>query len=167
MSLYYFDASALVKYYIREPGSTWVRGLIDAHMADSSNRANTVFISEASITECAAAFAILYRTQRLGKRAQDGAFRALMRDITRGEMKIVPVITIDFQFAAHLTQSHPLKAYDAVQLAVAVRHSQALATHHLSIIFVGGDKTLLEAALAEGLVTNNPFDHIMLQDTPP
>ena len=30
MIAYYFDASALVKYYILEPGSTWVRALINA-----------------------------------------------------------------------------------------------------------------------------------------
>jgi predicted nucleic acid-binding protein len=29
MALYYLDASALVKYYVTEPGSTWVRQMID------------------------------------------------------------------------------------------------------------------------------------------
>jgi predicted nucleic acid-binding protein len=29
MAFYYFDASALVKYYVTEPGSTWVRQVID------------------------------------------------------------------------------------------------------------------------------------------
>jgi hypothetical protein len=30
MILHYFDASALVKYYVTEPGGTWVRQIIDA-----------------------------------------------------------------------------------------------------------------------------------------
>jgi predicted nucleic acid-binding protein len=30
MSAYYFDSSALVKYYAQEVGTKWVRGLIDA-----------------------------------------------------------------------------------------------------------------------------------------
>ena len=30
MGAYYFDSSALVKYYAQETGTNWVRGLIDA-----------------------------------------------------------------------------------------------------------------------------------------
>ena len=89
MALYYLDASALVKHYILEPGSTWVRKLVN-----------------------------------------------------------------------------PLKAYDAVQLAVALRHSRALARHQLSLTFVTGDDALLTAARAESLLTDNPFDHVVPQDTP-
>ena len=68
--------------------------------------------------------------------------------------------------AADLTQRHPLKAYDAVQLAVALRQNRALATVRQSLIFVSGDKTLLTAAKAEGLAIDNPFDHVSPQDTP-
>jgi hypothetical protein len=32
--------------------------------------------------------------------------------------------------------------------------------------FVSGDKTLLTAAQAEGLLTDNPFDHVSPSDTP-
>lgn len=70
------------------------------------------------------------------------------------------------EYAADLTQKHPLKAYDAVQLAVALRHSQALAVYNLPLTFVSGDNTLLNAAQAEGLPTDNPFDHISPHDTP-
>ena len=166
MSLYYFDASALVKYYVREPGSMWIRGLVDAQATDGVNRLNTIFISEASITESAAAFAALHRTQRISQRTQDRAFRLLIKDIASGLLSTVPVITADFQLAAYLTQRHPLKAYDAVQLAVALRHNRALAAYRLSATFIGGDKTLQDAAQAEGLVADNPFDHAMPHDTP-
>ena len=71
-----------------------------------------------------------------------------------------------FGEAALLTQRHPLKAYDAVQLAVALRQNRALATVKQSLIFVSGDKTLLAAAKAEGLDIDNPFDHVSPQDTP-
>lgn len=166
MPLYYFDASALVKYYILEPGSTWVRGLADALGPDGVSRANTIFISEVSIAESAAAFAVLHRTQRISRRTRDGAFKACMRDITRGLVSPIPVITADFQTAAHLTQDHPLKAYDAVQLAVALRHNRALGLQQLTLTFVSGDNALLAAAQAEGLLTDNPFDHVTPQDTP-
>ncbi len=81
MAYYYFDASALVKYYVLEPGSTWVKGLVDALAPNGVSRANVIFISDASIAECAAAFAVLHRTQRISRRARDGAFRACMKHI--------------------------------------------------------------------------------------
>jgi predicted nucleic acid-binding protein len=166
VAFYYFDASALVKYYILESGSTWVRRLVDARAAGGSSRTNTIFISEASIAESAAAFAVLHRTQRISRRARDGAFRACMKHIAAGLLNTIPVVTTDFQTAAHLTQRHPLKAYDAVQLAVALRHNQALTPHGFTLTFLSGDNTLLAAAQAEGVLTDNPFDHILPQDTP-
>ena len=166
MALYYLDASALVKYYIREPGSTWVRALVDALLPDSNLRAHQVLMSEASIAECAAAFAILHRTGRISRKVRDGAFRAFMRHIAGEIFFPIPVQTSDFQLAAHLTQRHPLKAYDAVQLAVALRYARILAAFGFPLTFVSGDATLLAAAQAEGLPTENPFDHIAPEDTP-
>lgn len=100
MALYYLDASALVKYYILEPGSTWVRQLVDALAADGTSRANRIFISEASIAESAAAFAVLHRMQRITRRTRDGAFRSCMKHIASGLLHAVPVGTADFQTAA-------------------------------------------------------------------
>ena len=54
---------------------------------------------------------------------------------------IIPLTTNDYVTAAHLTQNHPLKAYDAVQLAVALRYGLVLAEHPFT--FVSGDATLL------------------------
>ena len=159
MSLYYLDTSALVKYYVLEPGSTFVRGLVD-------DISNTISISDASIAESAAAFAILFRTHRISRRTQESAFHALMRDVARSSLKAMPLITIDFQLAAYLTQHHPLKAYDAVQLAVALRHNQVLAARGLATTFISGDGTLVKAGQAEGLLTDNPFEHVSPQDTP-
>jgi predicted nucleic acid-binding protein len=166
MAVYYFDASALVKYYILEPGSAWVRGLVKALTPDGRSRANVVLIAEASRTEGASAFAILHRTARIGRRARDGAFKALVYDIATGVFSVAPVLTTDFHLAAYLTQRHPLKAYDAIQLAVGLRQSQVLAGQDLILTFVGGDHTQLLAAQAEGLTTDNPFDHVSSADPP-
>ena len=159
MSLYFLDASALVKYYILEPGSTWLRTIVD--LPD-----NEVVISDASLAECAAAFAILGRTGRIHRALQQRAFRSLSQHIAANFIDALPVATADFQKAAALTQIYPLKAYDAVQLAVAVRHQHSLSMFGLSMAFVSSDKTLLNSALAEGLMIDNPFDHVLPQDTP-
>lgn len=166
MAFYYFDASALVKYYILEPGSRWVRALIDASVPGDGARAHRIFISEASITECAAAFAALFRTRRISLRARDGAFRAFMNHLATHRFIPIPVLTADFHDAAHLTQRHSLKAYDAVQLAVALRGQRALASVPIPLTFVSGDEALLSAAQAEGLPTDTPFRHVAPEDTP-
>ena len=166
MSIYYLDASAVVKYYILEPGSEWVRELVDARDAYDGSPLNVVFISDPSIAECAAAFAVLHRVERITRRTRDGAYQAYTKHVASGLYGILTVTTADFRSAALLTQYHPLKAYDAVQLAVALRQNRALATVRQSLIFVSGDKTLLAAAKAEGLDIDNPFDHVSPQDTP-
>lgn len=51
MNSYYFDSSALIKRYLEEAGSSWVREQF-AHPPTSS-----VFISELTLVEVAAALA--------------------------------------------------------------------------------------------------------------
>ena len=165
MAFYYFDASALVKYYILEPGSTWVRELISATDKQGKRPAHTIFMADLSAAEVAAAFAVLYRSGRIRRPAWDGAFDQFMDDVN-WRYQLVRARRDDFFEAAILTRRHPLKAYDAVQLAVALRHSRTLVALHLTLIFVSGDNTLLTAAQAEGLPTDNPFDHVSPHDLP-
>ncbi|MBI5301967.1 MAG: hypothetical protein HY868_07505 [Chloroflexi bacterium] len=61
--------------------------------------------------------------------------------------------------AAELTQSHPLKAYDAIQLSAALAFEKSLRDIDLSVIFVSGDEKLVQAARVQGLAVENPFDH--------
>jgi hypothetical protein len=78
---------------------------------------------------------------------------------------IIPLTSEDFETAAHLTQQHPLKAYDAVQLAVTLRYHRLLTGSPHTCIFVSGDASLLNAARVEGLSIDNPFDHVLPEDT--
>jgi predicted nucleic acid-binding protein len=166
VSTYYLDASAAVKYYILEPGSLWVRKLVDAPDAFDEFYIHTVLLSDPSIVECAAAFSVLHRVQRITRRTRDGAFEAFTKHVASGRYGLIAVATADFRNAAQLTQRHPLKAYDAVQLAVALRQNRALALVERSLIFVSGGRTLLSAVQGEGLATDNPFDHVSSLDTP-
>lgn len=165
MALYYFDTSALVKYYVTEPGSTWVIGLIDARDPDTGLPVHTVFLAGASVVEVSAALSILYRRGIISRRQRDDAYDRFLADLEE-RFAVVDIPLQDFYSAAELAQRHPLKAYDAVQLAVALRHSRTLAALHLTLTFVSGDDTLLTAAQAEGLPTDNPFDHVSSHDTP-
>jgi predicted nucleic acid-binding protein len=166
MSLYYFDTSALVKYYVTEPGSTWVRQLVDQTDADTDQPVSTVFMTEISLVEVASALAVLNRVGRITRRDRDRAYGHFMDDAWH-LFDLLPLVTADFLAAASLTQRYPLRAYDAVQLVVALRRNALLFQAKLALIFVSGDKQQLTAAEIEGLAVENPFDHLSLTDTPP
>lgn len=165
MALYYFDTSALVKYYVTEPGSTWVTSLIDARDPDTKLPVHTVFVAGATVGEVSAALSVLHRRRVISRRQRDDAYDHFLADLEE-RFAIVAVPLNDFYSAAELAQRHPLKAYDAVQLAVALHHSQTLAAHQLTLTLVSGDEALLTAAQTEGLPTDNPFDHVSPEDTP-
>jgi predicted nucleic acid-binding protein len=165
MVLYYFDASALVKYYVTEPGSTWVRQIIDEQDPETGQSRHIILIAEITRVETAAGFAVIERIGRMGKAARDRAYRRFMSQLTH-RYAIIPLTSEDIEPAAHLTQQYPLKAYDAVQLAVALRYHRLLTGSPHTCIFVSGDTPLINAARAEGLSIDNPFDHVVLGDAP-
>lgn len=165
MAFYYFDASALVKYYVTEPGSTWVRHLVEDRDPVTLEWRHLLFAAEITRVEVAAGLAIIERVGRIRKAEREREYRRFISQFT-SRYFVVQLTTEDIEHAAELTQRHPLKAYDAVQLAVALRCQQALAPLPLLLTFVSGDRTLLAAARAEGLLTDNPFDHVVPEDTP-
>ena len=60
----------------------------------------------------------------------------------------------------YLLGRHPLRAYDAVQLASALIVNRALQAAHLApLIFLSADGHLNTAATAEGLAVDNPNFH--------
>lgn len=115
MSVYYFDANVQVKYYLPEPGSTWVRQIVDETDADR-NVVNTLFTAEISLVEVAAAISVVHRVGRIGRRLRDVTFDKYMKGVTT-RYQLIPITSSLLHRAAHLTQAHPLKGYDAVQLA--------------------------------------------------
>ncbi len=165
MALYYFDASALVKYYVTEPGSTWVRRLVEDWDFGTAQWTHTLFAAEITRVEVAAGLAVIERTGRIRKAQRDREYRRFVSQFV-SRYTVIPLTTVDLEYAADLTQRHPLKAYDAVQLAVALRYAHILGAFGLPLTFVSGDTALLAAALAEGLPTENPFDHVAPEDTP-
>jgi len=161
MAFYYFDASALVKYYVTEPGSTWVRQLIKERETATGQPRHLILVAEITRVEVAAGLAIIERVDRIKKTERDREYARFTAQLVH-RYAIIPLTTGDFEAAADLTQRHPLKAYDAVQVAVAIRYHHLLAAYQL--IFVCGDNALLAAAQREGLSTANPFEHVVLED---
>jgi predicted nucleic acid-binding protein len=164
MSQFYFDTSAIVKYYHDEPGSHWVRQIINAREPDELPRANQIQLAEITIAETAAAFAVLERTKQIRKTARDAMYREFLRDVAN-EYVTIHIRREEIDRAAELTQQHNLKGYDAIQLAVALYVNDLLKANDLLLTFVASDNTLLQAARAEGIAIENPFDHRDLDTT--
>jgi hypothetical protein len=62
--------------------------------------------------------------------------------------------------AGELLERHPLRAYDSVQSASALRIGRVLGAAELEApTFLSADDRLLTAARAEGLPTDNPNQH--------
>lgn len=162
MAFYYFDTSALVKYYVTEPGSTWVRQVIEELNSETGRPSHVILVAEITRVEVAAGLAVIERIGRIGRTARNREYGRFISHLAL-RYAIVPLSTDDFEKAAALTQQYPLKAYDAVQLAAALRSRGVIAAHPFT--FVCGDTTLISAAKAEGLAGENPFDHVTPEDT--
>ena len=133
----YFDASALVKRYVWEPGSTTVRRLLASGIPATSR-----------LSEVEVASGII-------RRAREGAFpparrdqmlAALQRDLPAlAVVEMIPDVTAE---ARALLLRHSLRAGDAIQLASCLYIQRELGR---PVALVGFDPRLLEAARAEGL----------------
>ena len=147
MSTYFFDSSGIVKRYIDEIGSQWVQEILADHK-------NVVAIAEIGIVEIVAAFAKRRRMKELTRYEYRFARRVFLRDVDR--YRIISADRKAINQAANLTDRYPLRAYDAVQLATALRLAEALKAERLSMTFVSADAQLCTAAEREGLATVNP-----------
>jgi len=74
--------------------------------------------------------------------------------------RIVPTQPRIIDLAVELIQRHPLRAYDAVQLASASIVNQSLIAHGLPpLIFLTVDDRLIAATRAEAVAAENPSLH--------
>jgi predicted nucleic acid-binding protein len=152
-TVFYFDASALVKRYVVEAGSSWVADLC---LTPPGNAIATARVSQA---EVAAAFASKHRS---GGLSQAHYARAL-QDLSHDFMYQYLLVEIDqalVDLAVELTRRQKLRGYDAVQLAAAlILNSLLIQAQFSPLMFVAADDDLLRAAQSEGLATDNPNWH--------
>ena len=133
----YFDASALVKRYLREKGSVRVRRLIVSDTPATSR------LSEVEVVSA------------LERRSREGAFSPAERDRALAAFTIdlraivVVELTADISASARtLLRRHSLRAGGAIQLASCLYLQEQLAE---PIAMVGFDDRLSAAARVEGL----------------
>jgi len=152
--LWYVDSSALVKRYAPEFGSAWIKSLLEPRAE------NSIYIVQIGAVEVAAGLSRKGRTKELAQKEYAAALELFMRDIKAEEYNLVPIDSALTNLAIELTRRHPLRGYDAVHLAAALRLNQVLAQNEFpSASFVSADRLLCQAAAKEGLSAENPDDH--------
>ena len=153
MTTYYVDASALIKRYVQETGTAWIRALV------APTAGHTLLTARITMVEV---YSALARRRREGSvPAADCAIAA--QAFAAHSVNDYDFVELDLNVVAlvrNLLEQHPLRAYDAVQLASAFIANQALqAAPLLPLIFLSADDRLNAAAMAEGLSFDNPNFH--------
>ncbi|HEY5867011.1 MAG TPA: type II toxin-antitoxin system VapC family toxin [Candidatus Tectomicrobia bacterium] len=153
MPAVYVDTSALVKRYVGEVGTRWVRLALARPVRQriyTALLAHTEVLSalQRKIREGTLAVA---EAQRLARRVQHHCAR---------RYRLVAITPARVTQANALVQAHPLRAYDALHLACALAVRDALQPYGLPApVFVTADDALLAAARAEGFAVDNPLQY--------
>ncbi len=154
MTLYFLDSNIIIKYYYTEPGSTWVRSIVNNH-------ANSCLISGIAFPEVAAALSQLRAHKHFGRRFLTATFQRFEEEATNG-LFVNQLLTTEMLYqAAQLALNHSIKGYDAVQVASAFILQQEI---DATLYFVSGDKQALRVASSVGLLIEDPFRHVMPED---
>ena len=149
----YFDTSALLKQYVTETGSNWVRTYL------ASAEAPAVFTSHLTTIEATCAFARRLREGTLLPADHTKVVQAFDYDIAY-RYYLLDVVPVTIDTARQLANQHPLRPYDAVQLATAwLLNQDLLHTNKPPLTFICADDRLVAVAQAEGLLTDNPNHH--------
>ncbi len=150
MTTFYLDSSAVVKFYVTEPGSIWLRRIVNSNT-------DVCTVCDICLPEVAAAFAQMHRDKRFSRTIMQDTYQRFRADLHQGLFVSHPVDQATLVYAAELALLYVLKGYDAVQVAAGILVRNKTKN---GFIFISGDKKMLNAAQAEGLPTDNPFDHI-------
>ena len=154
MTAYFLDSSAIVKRYLPEVGTPWIRQRCDPATGAA------IVLGAITAVEVAAALAARHRaTGERGKVAHDDAL-ALFLHHRDTAYDIIDLDRAILDQAIALPQRHRLRGYDAIQLATALAADRALRAANLSpLTFIAADRDLLVAARAEGLAVDDPNEH--------
>ncbi|MDA1190876.1 MAG: type II toxin-antitoxin system VapC family toxin [Candidatus Poribacteria bacterium] len=152
MAAYFLDASAVVKRYVEEPGSRWVRRLL------RPDDDTTFFAAWIVGPEFVSAITRRLNRQQLSQSQAENGLHTFHRE-WRELFRLIHVTPPILLRAMELARAHGLRGYDSVQLSAAMEaKSMTPQSDRSTFTFVSSDSDLLNAA-AEGFQTDNPLDH--------
>ncbi len=121
MATFIFDASAIVKRYLKEIGSGWIYGLADPAAS------HELFLTRIARVEVVAAVTRRGRGNVIPAAAAAALVAQFRHDAAHqyNILEVTPAVLAD---AERLAEVHGLRGYDAVQLAVTVEMHRTRAT---------------------------------------
>lgn len=154
MSRFFLDSSALVKRYVEEPGTAWIREIA------SPAAGHVLVVAQIAQVEVVSGIMRRARERLLEWRTARNLRVLIDRDIRR-QYRIIGTSADVIRRAEDLLERHVLRASDAIQLASALESSELLADdRHPGLEFVSADSRLLAAVKGEGLTTIDPNTRI-------
>ena len=147
MANVYLDTSALVKRYVEEEGSARVIALTRHGASDR------VIILDVTLLECRSAIRRRERQGDISNADADLILRQMEEEASLFFL-LQPSTSAVAEEAARLIDRHPVRTYDALQLAGCLVARRGLAEPPT---FVCADARLCEAASLEGLTVLNPI----------
>ncbi|MEG5159905.1 type II toxin-antitoxin system VapC family toxin [Microcoleus sp. AT3-A2] len=117
-------------------------------------------MSQITWVEVHSAFARRLRDRSLSAERFDLIVQKVREDF-ENEYRVIDVDQTLIETATELVMQHPLRAYDSVQLASALRFQSTtlLSQPETQLIFVSADNRLLDIALSVGLAIDNPNNY--------
>jgi uncharacterized protein len=153
VTAYFLDSSALVKRYVLEVGTSWVRSIT------RRTPSTVIYIARITAVEVPCAIARRRKGNIIPPRRASSLLHRFRQHLA-GRYAVAQVTPALLDDAARLGVKHALRAYDAVQLAVALevnRFHQAGGSGPVTL--VSADQALNDAATAEGLAVDDPRSH--------
>jgi predicted nucleic acid-binding protein len=162
VAIYFFDSSGLVKRYVAEVGSSWVQGITHP------SAGHRIHIAQITKVEVIAAIS---RRILAGHTSKTDAALAIANFRYDYVHQYNPLEITDhiIDSATTLAESHTLRAYDAVQLAVAVDLSIRINAQNTalgipasvapSVTIISSDSDLNNAAVIEKLNVEDPRNY--------
>ena len=149
MASFFFDSNVVVKYYISEPGSSWVRQIVD-------ETENSCLIADISLVEVTSAISQMRQYKSFGRSFVHETISRFQNDVRRGLFLNRSRTVETLKRAVAIAEQHAIKGCDAIQIASAAVAEEITG---LEIVFVTGDKQALRAAQLEMLETDDPEIH--------
>lgn len=145
---YFLDSSALVKRYLIEAGSAYVRRLFQS----TGTIFYQTFLTPLEITSA------LYRRRRAGQISND-ELSFLLKSYaihSHEEYLLLSYSESVIGTAGTLLARHPLRTLDAIQLASALKLRDSLPPDAPSLVLLSADERLIDVARQEHLQADNP-----------
>ncbi len=153
VTAFFVDSSALVKRYVLETGTVWVRGLT------RQSPSRLIYIAHITAVEVTCAVARRRKGKTLTPPRASSIHRRFRQHLA-ARYTVIEVTPDLLDEAMRPGKAHALRAYDAAQLAVALEVNRSHQADGFGpVTLISADQALNDVATAEGLTVEDPNLH--------